>query len=116
MIETSTRPLFRLQAIQSRQGRMWSGATMRPPVSLAVLTAALTAAVVAIGVFLGTQTYARKATATGYLAPVHGVVRVIPPRAGIIVSVSVADGDTVRAGDPLLRVASERSMRTCGAR
>jgi membrane fusion protein len=108
MTQTAARPLFRLQAIESRQGRMWSGTTMRPPLSLAVLTIALTAAVAGIGVFLGTQTYARKATATGYIAPLHGVVRVMPPRAGIIVSVSVTDGDTVRAGDPLLRVAVER--------
>jgi membrane fusion protein len=106
--ETVARPLFRLQAIQSRQGRAWAGTTMRPPVSLAVLTAALTGAAVAIGVFLGTQSYARKAAATGYLAPLHGVVRVVPPRAGIIVSVSVSDGDTVHAGDPLLLVADER--------
>jgi len=106
--EPVARPLFRLQAIQSRQGRMWSGTPMRPPLSLAVLTTALTAAVVVMGLFVGTQTYARKATATGYLAPLHGVVRVMPPRAGIIISVAVSDGDTVRAGDPLLRVADER--------
>lgn len=83
---------------------MWSGATMRPPVSLGVFTAALTIAVLAIGAFLGTQTYARKATATGYLAPLHGVVRVMPPQAGTIVSVAVSDGDIVYAGDPLVRV------------
>jgi membrane fusion protein len=114
MTQTVARPLFRLQAIQSRRGRMWAGTTMRPPVSFAVLTAALTATVVAMGVFLGTQTYARKATATGYLAPLHGVVRVMPPRAGIIVSVAVSDGDTVHAGDPLLRVEVER-MSVAGA-
>ena len=109
MTETLTRPLFRPQAVQSHRDRAWSGRTMRPPVSFAVLTAALTAAVVSIGVFVGTQSYARKATATGYLAPMHGVVRVMPPRAGIIVSVSIADGDTVRAGDPLLRVNTGRT-------
>src|SRR4249919_61511 len=103
MTETVTRPLFRPQAVQSQRDRAWSGRTMQPPVSFAVLTAALTAAVVVIGVFVGTQSYARKATATGYLAPLDGVVRVMPPRAGIIVSVSVADGDSVHAGDPLLR-------------
>ena len=81
---------------------------MYPPISLAVVIAGLIAAVVAIGVFLGTQTYARKATATGYLAPLHGVVRIMPPRAGVIVSVAVSDGDTVRAGDPLFRVQTER--------
>src|SRR4051794_18674980 len=105
---TIARPLFRLQAIQAHQNRTGLGAPLRPPLSLAVLTAALAAAVLAMGGFLAMQTYARKAAATGYLAPLHGVVRVVPPRAGIIVSVSVSDGDTVRAGDPLLRVADER--------
>ena len=104
MTQTVARPLFRLQAIQSTRDRTWSGTTMHPPVSLAAFTIALTVAVLAIGIFVGTQTYARKATATGYLAPMHGVVQVTPPKAGVIVSVAVSDGDTVRAGDPLLRV------------
>jgi membrane fusion protein len=108
MSDTAARPLFRPQALQSRRGLIWTGTTMRPPVSLAVLTAALSAVVVAICVFLATQTYARKAAANGYLAPLHGVVRVSPPRAGIIVAVSVSDGDVVRAGDPLLRVEAGR--------
>ncbi len=107
--ETVARPLFRLEAMQSRQGRLWSGAPMRPPLSLSVFIAALIAAVVAIALFLGTQSYARKATATGYLEPLHGVVRVMPPRPGIIISVSIADGDTVHAGDPLLKVADQRT-------
>jgi membrane fusion protein len=108
----SPETLFRLEAMQSRQSRMWSGAPMRPPVSLAIFTFALLAVVIAIAVFLGSQTYARKASATGYLAPLHGVVRVVPPRAGIIISVAVSDGDTVRAGDPLLKVADERMSIT----
>jgi membrane fusion protein len=108
MSDTAARPLFRPQALQSRRGLIWTGTTMRPPVSLAVLTVALSAVVVAICVFLATQTYARKAAANGYLAPLHGVVRVSPPRAGIIVAVSVSDGDVVRAGDPLLRVEAGR--------
>jgi membrane fusion protein len=108
MSQTAARPLFRPQAIQARRGRMWTGTTLRPPVPLAAFTTALVAAVIAIATFLGTQSYARKAPATGYLAPVHGVVRVMPPRAGIIVSVAVADGDTVQAGNPLLTVQVER--------
>src|SRR4051794_18654191 len=107
--ETADRPLFRLEAMQSRQGRMWSGAPLRPPVSLTLITVALLVAVVTIALFLGTQSYARKATATGYLAPLHGVVRVLPPRAGIIISVAVADGEAVKAGDPLLQVTDART-------
>ena len=108
MDQTAARRLFRPQSVEFRSGRIWSGTTLRPPVSLATLTAAFTAAVIAIGCFLGTQSYARKATVTGYLAPLHGVVRVMPPRAGTIQSVAVADGDSVHAGDPLLRVQAER--------
>jgi membrane fusion protein len=94
--------------MQFRFSRSATGTTLQPPVSLAVLTIALTASVIAIGTYLGTQSYARKATAPGYLAPLHGVVRVLPPRAGVIASVEVADGDFVHAGDPLLRVAVGR--------
>jgi membrane fusion protein len=88
---------------------MASGAPLRPPVSFAVMTAAMVAAVIAMFTYLGTQSYARKAAVTGYLAPMHGVVRVMPPKAGISVSVTVAEGDTVHAGDPLLRVRTERT-------
>ncbi len=107
--EAPSRPLFRPQAVQSHISKIWSGAVMKPPLSHSVLTLALVAAVIAIGGFLGTQSYARKAAATGYLAPLHGVVRVLPPRAGIIVSVDVADGDFVHAGDPLLHVQAGRT-------
>ncbi len=108
MGQSATRPLFRPQAIQNRQGRVSAGTTMRRPVSLAIFTSVFVMAVVAIGVFLGTQTYARKATASGYLTPLHGVVRVMPPRAGTILSVAVAEGDMVQEGDPLFQVAAGR--------
>lgn len=105
----NVRPLFRPQAIQFHGLRMASGAPLRPPVSFAVMTAALVVAVGAMFTYLGTQGYARKAAVTGYLAPLHGVVRVLPPKAGIIVSVAVTEGDSVKAGDPLLRVRTERT-------
>ena len=109
MTGAAPRPLFRLEAMQARRGRMWSGAAMRAPVSLAVMTACLVASVVAIGVYLGTQSYARKAATTGYLAPSQGVVPIMPPRAGLIVSVAASDGDLVQAGDTLLQVTAGRT-------
>lgn len=109
MQETAPRPLFRDQAVRFRAGHLASGSALRPPPSLTVFTIALAVSVVAIAAFLGTQTYARKAAVTGYLAPPHGVVRVLPPRPGIIMSVAVAESDNVQAGDPLLRVQAERT-------
>jgi len=109
MPQAVVRPLFRPQAVQFHRFRLASGAPLRPPVSFALLTAALIAAAVALFAFVATQSYARKAAVTGYLAPMHGVVRVLPPRAGIITSVAVAEGDRVIAGDPLLSVQTQRT-------
>ncbi len=109
MTQPAPRPLFRAQALRTRRDIIWTGHAIRPPVSFAVIATALALAALAIAAFVGTQSYARKAMAGGYLAPPHGVVRVIAPRAGTIVSVAVGDGDLVRAGDPLMRVSAGRT-------
>jgi membrane fusion protein len=109
MPQTVVRPLFRPQAVQFHGLRMASGAPLRPPVSFAVMTAALIVAVGALVGFVGTQSYARKAAVAGYLAPLHGVVRVLAPRAGIITSVAVAEGEMVKAGAALLSVQTQRT-------
>jgi membrane fusion protein len=109
MPQTVGRPLFRPQAVQFHGLRMASGAPLRPPVSFAMMTVALIVAVAALFGFVGTQSYARKAAVGGYLAPLHGVVRVLAPRAGIITFVAVAEGDVVKAGDSLLSVQTQRT-------
>ncbi|HEY0425249.1 MAG TPA: HlyD family efflux transporter periplasmic adaptor subunit, partial [Rhodopila sp.] len=76
---------------------------------VALMTVALVAAVVALTGFVGTQSYARKAAVTGYLAPMHGVVRVLAPRAGIITAIDVTEGDVVKAGDRLMSVRTQRT-------
>jgi membrane fusion protein len=58
----------------------------------------VSAALVSVG------TYGRKETVRGFLTSTIGVAKVVPPRAGLIVNVAVAEGQLVEAGAALLTV------------
>ncbi|MBV8524004.1 MAG: HlyD family efflux transporter periplasmic adaptor subunit [Acetobacteraceae bacterium] len=72
--------------------------------SAAALTWLLAAMVAAALFFLFSGSYARKETVSGFLAPTLGIAKVYPPRAGLIVSVDVRDGQLVEQGALLLTV------------
>jgi membrane fusion protein len=50
--------------------------------------------------------------ASGYLEPTGGVARVRAPRLGIVARIQVADGQHVRAGDPLVTIRSEETTES----
>lgn len=52
--------------------------------------------------------YEHRERVPGYIMPSTGLARVVPPRAGVITSVKVADGDEVAVGEPLFSVSSLR--------
>jgi membrane fusion protein len=100
--------LFRLEAIEFQRKRAWAGVTTIPPVATWLLTGFLMVCIAAAATFLSLGTYARKESVTGYLSPVSGVAKVMPPSSGVVAAVNVADADMVVAGQPLLSVRSER--------
>lgn len=100
--------LFRLEAIEYQRTRAWAGATTAPPVATWLLTAFLTLSVASAILFLALGTYGRKESVPGYLAPVGGIAKVLPQASGVVGELYVAEGDTVRAGQQLLLVRSER--------
>jgi membrane fusion protein len=100
--------LFRLEAIEFQRRRAWAGTTTAQPIATWVLTGFFAAAIAAAAIFLALGTYARKETVAGYLTPVSGIAKVLPSAAGVVTELYVADGDTVRAGQRLLLVRSER--------
>ena len=53
------------------------------------MTGFVAASVLAAALFIGTQSYARKEHATGFLVPSAGVARITPPRPGSITVVAV---------------------------
>ncbi len=74
------------------------------------MTLLVTAIVATSIAFVVQGQYARKEAVEGFLEPDHGVIRVFPPRAGVISDVRVSDGDSVRRDDVLFKVADLQSM------
>ena len=101
--------LFRQEAVEFQRQRAWAGTTTAPPVATWLLTSFFAGTVALALGFLALGSYARKETVPGYLTPVAGIVKVLPPAAGTIAELRVAEGDRVRAGQPLILVRSERS-------
>lgn len=102
-----TRSLFRPEAIESHRQRLYGEVVVAVPLSFAVLTGFLLLVLLSGAAFLVTGHYARKETAVGYLQPDLGILKMVAPRAGIVATLFVAEGDLVKAGAPLLTIISE---------
>ncbi len=101
--------LFRHEVLENRQ-RDWLGSIqLTRPLSLGLLmgVALLCAALVLAWLVLGE--YTRKARVSGYLAPDKGVLRLVAPQAGTVLTSHVAEGRSVRAGDVLYVLSVEQA-------
>ena len=103
-----SRPLFRAEALQGshRDG----GAALRrrmPWRGLAVLLACLLPAALIAFALVGQ--YTRKEHVAGYLAPTAGLIKISAPQGGTVSRLAVSEGQSVRRGDVLMVVSSERS-------
>lgn len=93
--------LFRPEA-QAAQSQAWLGAVqLHRPVALRWLTLLALGGVVAVGAFLFSNEYTRKARVNGLLVPERGVLRLSVPQSATVLSRPVADGQRVKAGDVL---------------
>ena len=93
--------LFRREALEHRQ-RHWLGSIqLVRPLSLAVLTAFVVCAVLAVAAWLVLGEYTRKARISGHLAPDRGVVRLVAPQNAQVLQSRVVEGASVHAGDVL---------------
>ena len=77
-MSNETPVLFRSEALAHQRNRLLGEVVLLPPLSLRLLSAA--ALLVSVGLLAAVAwgTYARKETLRGYLAPDHGLAKVIP--------------------------------------
>jgi membrane fusion protein len=101
--------LFRPEVIQGRQQAWLGSIQLVRPVPLAVLTALVLIIAVAVGAFLVEGRYTRKAHITGYLVPDRGVLRLVPPQAGIVSESHAVEGRAVQRGDVLFVLTIDRA-------
>jgi membrane fusion protein len=101
--------LFRPEAIEGQQQAWLGSIQLVRPVPLAVLTVLVLLVAVAVGAFLVEGRYTRKAHITGYLVPDRGVLRLMPPQAGVVAESHAVEGRAVHRGDTLFVLAVDRA-------
>ena len=92
---------FRAEA-QASQQQAWLGSVqLHRPATLRWLSLLALGGVVAVGAFLFSTEYTRKARVNGLLVPERGVMRLSVPQSATVVARPVQDGQQVREGDVL---------------
>jgi membrane fusion protein len=101
--------LFRKEALENKQQRLWGDVVLIQPFSFYLLTGAVTLLVLIVGMFLIYGTYARRENVSGYLLPDKGVVKMYATNPGIITEINVVEGDKVEKGDLLLSISTKKN-------
>ena len=81
------------------------------PFSFSLLTIFAVLFAVALIAFAFFAEYTRKAHVVGYLAPDKGLIKVYAPQAGTLIEKKVKEGQSVKQGDALFVLSTERSSR-----
>jgi membrane fusion protein len=100
--------LFRRETEEARANAWLGRVLLVRPMSFAILTGASAAIVVAMLAYFIHGEYTRKARVAGVIAPVHGVVRIVAPQAGVVQALAVAEGETIDAGATIITLADAR--------
>lgn len=106
--------LFRQEVIDAKRGEWLGSIIVAAPLSrwLLSMLALVLATMILLFLFLGH--YTRRETVTGQLVPSAGLLNVVAPGAGTITLLHVRDGQSVKAGEVLLRLSSEQDSAALG--
>lgn len=111
----STRQLYRKEALNARQIKWLGDIVLIRPVSFTFLSAMAGLAAIIVLMFLFFGTYTKRVTVSGQLVPNLGLVKVYVPQFGIVVKKNVVEGQSVKQGDVLYVLSSERHSDTLGS-
>ena len=106
----ATPPLFRPEVAQA-QSASWLGSIRLthtiPGTMVAMVSFAIAIAFVA---FVALGSFTQKARVGGLVVPVNGALAITTPQAGTLVRALVAEGSSVKAGDVLFELSSDRQQ------
>jgi membrane fusion protein len=106
--------LFRPEVLESRRTSWVGEIQLIRPLSLTVLTGAVVAAALTLGVFLWLGEYTRKVRVSGVLVPDRGVIRLVAPQEALLLERRVGEGARVKAGDVLFVLSLDRAAASGG--
>lgn len=102
---------FRQEVLEFQRQRSFGEVVVLRPLSFHLLTAIAVSIAIAIIGFAYWGEYTRKAHVKGYLAPNMGLIKIYPPEAGTLIEKHVTEGQSVKRGDTLFVLSTERSSR-----
>ena len=103
--------LFRHEALDFNREKSFGDVILVRPFSFSLLTIFAVLFAVALIAFAFFAEYTRKAHVVGYLAPDKGLIKVYAPQAGTLIEKKVKEGQSVKQGDALFVLSTERSSR-----
>lgn len=107
-------PLFRQQAVEHAGTRRYGTVVLARPVSYSFLTLLFVSLAAGVVTFFVLFSYTRKVQVSGVLLPTQGLIRILPVQPGVIAERRVQEGQTVKKGDVLFVLTSERASATQG--
>jgi membrane fusion protein len=108
-------PLFRRAALDAQKPKSCGEILLVRPLSHRLLSLAALVCTLAIVALFTWGSYTKRSSVTGQLVPSAGLLRIYPPQTGIVGKKLVAEGQSVKAGDTLYLISSERQSSTLGS-
>ena len=115
MTTSASIPLFRQEALDAQKTQWLGSIVLIRPLSFSIVCATSVVIAFAVLALLAFGEYTKRARVLGVLAPEHGVIKVMPPQAGLIVAKYVVEGQRVAEGDKLFKISLERNTAYSGA-
>ncbi|MYN01493.1 HlyD family efflux transporter periplasmic adaptor subunit [Pseudoduganella sp. DS3] len=103
-------PLFRPEVGEALTSNWLGSIRLKHTMSGTVVAAVALSIAGALVAFVALGSFTQKARVGGLVVPVNGALAVTTPQAGTLVRALVAEGSTVKAGDLLFELSSERQQ------
>jgi membrane fusion protein len=101
-------PLFRPEVIAAQQAQWLGSIRLTRPIPFAVVTSVGVLLATLLITFLVVGEYTRKVRVNGTLQPTAGALRLVTPTSGVISDMHVKEGSTVKEGEVLFVISSEK--------
>lgn len=108
------RPLYRAAAVKAKQTGWLGDIVLIRPLSSSFITAFAVILACLVIAFLAWGTYTKRSAVSGQLIPDSGLIKVYVPQPGIVLEKHVAEGESVKQGQVLYVLSSERQSSTQG--
>ena len=109
-MSTESTPLFRQEVMQAQAGQWLGSIRIGRPLGFSLVTGAAVLMAAGLVSFAIWGEYTRKVTLPGVLIPEGGVMDIASPQPGTVAEVLVREGDSVQAGQALIRLRAERQV------